>query len=169
MQIGQRKFCNSGDSLSLDIRASERNFDYEMRQEIVFEFSNLPSNGTIEIEILLDASLVYKFNESYSESYLPIPVKKETRVLCWVYETPPGKIINLNTTTNRRTCSAGGENGNGYIVSANFTNTDLSLVITRAGKNADEESNILISMFHGYFHAFAEKFVGAERACVVSC
>ena len=64
-------------------------------------------------------------------------------------------------------CTAG---KNGYVVSANFSNTVLTLVMMRgADAGIDDAEDIFISIFRGFFHPFAEKFAGAERIRVVSC
>jgi len=60
--------CSNQNLSSLKLRVSERKYDQDARQEIVFEFENVFSlSGVLQIEIPLDLNVVYKFNETYSE------------------------------------------------------------------------------------------------------
>ena len=158
----------------LKIRVSERIYDKEERQEIVFEFANA-SSSSITIEIPLDLRVVYKFNETYSEKYLPEPVEKEIRVSCWAKEYKPSSYINLNATFGDEifasSCIAG-EDDNERNVTVTFTNksmtfTLLSLNGTKASSTVAE--NYFVSVYHGFFHPFFSKLAGVEYARILSC
>ena len=157
----------------LKLRVSERTYDRDARQEIVFEFDNLPSRSDVlEIEIPLDLNVVYKFNETYAETYLPVPVEKETRALCWTNATLPGDIINMNATDGgflieggpKKSCIA----GEAVNVSAKFTNEAVTFTMKETQTNTTRDK-IYLSIYHGFWHPFFKAFADAKYARILKC
>ena len=164
----------SNEKSPLKLRVSERAYDRDTRQEIVFEFDNVSSESTI-IEIPIDLNVVYTFNETYWEKYLPVPVEKETRALCWKNATLPGDIINMNatdggflTTLPKKSCIA----GEAVNVTANFTNKAVTFTMTTVNKTKTDTTNpdkVMISLYHGFWHPFFKAFADVKYARIIKC
>ena len=164
----------SNEKSPLKLRVSERAYDRDTRQEIVFEFDNVSSESTI-IEIPIDLNVVYTFNETYWEKYLPVPVEKETRALCWKNATLPGDIINMNatdggflTTLPKKSCIA----GEAVNVTADFTNEAVTFTMTTVNKTKTDTTNrdkVMISIYHGFWHPFFKAFADVKYARIIKC
>ena len=167
--------CSNQNLSSLKLRVSERKYDQDARQEIVFEFENVSSvSGVLQIEIPLDMNVVYKFNETYSEKYLPVPVEKETRALCWTNATLPGDTINMNatdggflttTTLPKKSCIA----GEAINVTAKFTNEAVTFTMKETRTDTSTRDKIFLSLYHGFWHSFSRAFGDAQYARILTC
>ena len=167
--------CSNQNLSSLKLRVSERKYDQDARQEIVFEFENVSSvSGVLQIEIPLDMNVVYKFNETYSEKYLPLPVEKETRALCWTNATLPGDTINMNatdggflttTTLPKKSCIA----GEAINVTAKFTNEAVTFTMKETRTDTSTRDKIFLSLYHGFWHPFSKAFADVQYARILTC
>ena len=167
--------CSNQNLSSLKLRVSERKYDQDARQEIVFEFENVSSvSGVLQIEIPLDMNVVYKFNETYSEKYLPVPVEKETRALCWTNATLPGDTINMNatdggflttTTLPKKSCIA----GEAINVTAKFTNEAVTFTMKETRTDTSTRDKIFLSLYHGFWHPFSKAFADVQYARILTC
>jgi len=115
---------------------------------------------------------VYKFNETYAETYLPVPVEKETRALCWMNATLPGDIINMNATDGgflieggpKKSCIA----GEAVNVSAKFTNEAVTFTMKETQTNTTRDK-IYLSIYHGFWHPFFKAFADEWVARILKC